>query len=367
MHEVDFGLAMKLPVLESRMAVHVPLLPAPPDFGARGLPALVDGRGRTYSYLRLSVTDRCDLACVYCMPPSGEDEHARKSELLTFEEASRIVDVASRMGVRRVRLTGGEPLVRRDIVSLVERITHVTSVTDVVMTTNATRLAELARPLHQAGLRGVNVSLDSLDAAKFRRITRGGELAQVLAGIHAARDVGLSVKLNVVALRGENDDEVADLVDFAWTNAITPRFIELMPLGEAEKLGADRRIPADELVTRLGARLTKAESARSADHGPARYLEAADGSGRRVGFITPLSDEFCGDCNRIRITARGDVRACLASRSAVSLRDLARAGATDAELAWALHAALGTKSRGHEFLDASEREHVSVGMSLIGG
>jgi cyclic pyranopterin phosphate synthase len=358
---------MKLPVLQSRMAVHEALPPMPVGFGAAGLPRLTDARDRAYSYLRLSVTDRCDLACVYCMPPSGEDEHALRRDLLSFEEASRLVEIAAAMGIRRVRLTGGEPLVRRDIVMLVDQIRRGGVVDDVVMTTNATRLAELARPLREAGLSGVNVSLDSLDPDRFRRMTRGGELSQVLAGIHAAIDVGFVVKLNVVVVRGENDEEAAALVDFAWAHGITPRFIELMPLGEAAKLGEASRVTAAELEARLGERLGPKQADRAAHHGPARYRAAADGSSARVGFITPLSNEFCDDCNRIRITAKGDVRACLASRKAVSLRDLMRAGASDAEVAWALHAALGSKTRGHEFLDASETEHTHVGMSLIGG
>lgn len=349
------------------MALHEATAPMPAAFGEDGLPPLLDARGRAYSYLRLSVTDRCDLACVYCMPPSGEDEHALRRDLLTFEEASRLVAILSAMGIRRVRLTGGEPLVRRDIVALVERIARAPGIDDVVMTTNATRLSELAAPLRKAGLGGVNVSLDSLDADRFHRMTRGGELSQVLAGIHAALAEGLEVKLNIVTLRGENDVESGALVDFAWSLGVTPRFIELMPLGEAAKLGADRGVAASEIVERLGHRLAPAVVRGGAHHGPAKYRNAGDGTDRRVGFITPVSNEFCDDCNRIRITARGDVRACLASRRAVSLRDLMREGGSDRAIAWAVHAALGTKSRGHEFTDATETEHTNVGMSLIGG
>ena len=172
---------MKLPVLQSRMAVHDALAPMTSGFADHGLPRLTDAHGRAYTYLRLSVTDRCDLACVYCMPPGGEDGHALRSDLLTFEEASRLVSLAVAMGVRRVRLTGGEPLVRRDIIGLVERIAGETEAESVVMTTNATRLSELAARLKQAGLSGVNVSIDSLDPTRFRRMTRGGDLAQVLA------------------------------------------------------------------------------------------------------------------------------------------------------------------------------------------
>lgn len=339
----------------------------PVDFASRGLPPLTDGRGRVYSYLRLSVTDRCDLACIYCMPEGGELEHGTRSELLTFEEASRLVAIAAAMGVRRVRLTGGEPLVRRDIVTMVERIRRTSELESLVITTNATRLAELAEPLRRAGLDGVNISLDSLEPDRFRRITRGGELERVLAGLNAALSCGLETKLNVVAVRGENDDEIERLVEFAWSKGITPRFIELMPLGEGAKLGDGRRVPAEEIAARLGARLVPELLRGGAHHGPARYRMASDGSGRRVGFIMPISDEFCGDCNRIRLTAQGDVRACLASRRAISIRDLLRGGASDAEIAWALTWALGGKARGHDFLDASANEHTRVGMSLIGG
>ena len=339
----------------------------PTGWGATGLPPLADERGRQYSYLRLSVTDRCDLACIYCMPPSGEDDHAVRRDLLSFEEAARLVDVAARMGVRRVRFTGGEPLVRKDAVRLVALVHQRCPELTLAMTTNATRLETLATPLWAAGLRAVNVSLDSLDPTRFHALTRGGELSQVLAGIRAAVDVGFEVKLNIVLVRGENDHEAERLVDFAWDLGATPRFIELMPLGEGAKLGLAARVSADEIVARLGHRLSPGDLATRANHGPARYRGAADGSGRRVGFITPLSNEFCGSCNRIRVTARGDVRASLADRKAVSLRDIMRRGGADEDVAWALRASLGIKDRGHRFLDAAAHEHEHVGMSLIGG
>lgn len=348
------------------MAVHEALAPVPDGFAADGLPALLDGSGRAYRYLRLSVTDRCDLACVYCMPPGGELEHAVRHELLSFEEAARLVRVFAAMGIRRVRFTGGEPLVRKDVVQLVDLVHRTTSVERLALTTNATRLAELARPLRDAGLDAVNVSLDSLDPECFARLTRGGDLGGVLAGIAAALDVGLSVKLNVVLVRGENDHEARRLVAWSWEHGIVPRFIELMPLGEGAKL-AHRRVTADQVRELLGEVIAPSLEAGAIDHGPARYALAADGSGRQVGFITPLSDEFCGTCNRVRITAKGDVRACLASRRAISLRDVMRAGSDDRVLAWAIHAALAGKDRGHFFTDHEVREHERVGMSLIGG
>ena len=341
--------------------------PRPEGFGEEGIPPLEDEQGRRYDYLRLSVTDRCDMACTYCMPPSGEEEHARRKELLSFEEAARIVSVFAAAGIRRVRFTGGEPLVRKDFVELVSLVHRTTPVEKLVMTTNASRLAALALPLRDAGMSGVNVSLDSLDPERFATLTRGGDLKVVLAGIRAAIDVGFEVKLNTVALRGVTDDEAARIVDFAWEIGATPRFIELMPLGEGAKLSPDLRIPAEEIIARLGERVSAASAQSIEGQGPANYRDAADGSGRRVGFITPLSDEFCGTCNRVRVTAQGDVRACLASRRAISLRDTIRAGGSDIDLAWAMHWALSSKARGHFFADGLVDEHENVGMSLIGG
>jgi len=239
-------------------------------------------------------------------------------------------------------------------------------------------LSELAAPLAQAGLTGVNVSIDSLDAGRFRELTRGGELSRVLAGIHAALDAGLSVKLNIVALGGINDHEAPALVDFAWGLGVTPRFIELMPLGEASQLPSQRFVSHAQLIEQLGPRLARAGAGPHgtdqgalahgiAGQGPARYMPAADGSGRKVGFITAVSDEFCGSCNRVRLTARGELRACLASRSAVSLRDAMRAGASCEELAWLIHRALGSKLAGHSFERSDIDEHHHVGMSLVGG
>jgi cyclic pyranopterin phosphate synthase len=349
--------ARHLKVLGSRL----PSTEVPAWFARDGLPALIDARGRRYDYLRFSVTDRCDFACVYCMPPSGEDDHALRPELLSFDEAARVISLFQQLGVRRVRFTGGEPLVRRDVVRLIELVQLRTGLEQLVMTSNGNRLAELAAPLARAGLHGVNVSLDSLDPERFREITRGGSLARVLAGVHAALDAGLEVKLNIVALGGLNFDEAPRLVDWAWQHGITPRFIELMPLGEAASLPRERFVTHADLIAKLG---LGGAAAGVQGHGPARYLS---GRGGRVGFITAVSDEFCASCNRVRMTARGELRACLASRSGVSLRDALRAGASDRELAWLVHSALGSKLAGHSFNDAEVDEHRNVGMSLVGG
>lgn len=347
----------------SRSAIREALPPRPEGFASGG--ALVDARGRSYRYLRLSVTDRCDFACVYCMPPGGEVEHAVRKELLTFEEAARLVGVFADAGVERVRFTGGEPLVRKDVVRLVETVHRRAPRVELALTTNASRLAELARPLRAAGLAGVNVSIDTLEPERFARLTRGGALTPVLAGIRAALDVGLEVKTNTVAMRGENDHELGALVDWAWELGITPRFIELMPIGEGAGL-AHRQMHTPEIEALLGERVG-ARAGETRVRGPARYRSAGDGSGRRVGFITPLSSEFCDDCNRVRITAQGDVRACLADRRALSLRDVMRGGGSDADLRWAIEVALSGKAESHFFANPAEHEHEHVGMSLIGG
>lgn len=297
------------------------------------------------------------------MPPGGEDDHAVRRDLLSFEEASRVVRIFADAGVRRVRFTGGEPLVRKDVVKLVAAVRDHAPEVELVMTTNAGRLAGLARPLADAGLSGVNISIDTLDPTRFETWTRGGSLARVLEGIDAAIEVGFEVKTNTVALRSELD-HYPELVRWAWGRGITPRFIELMPLGTAAGLGAEK-VSVAEVEDALGPLLgpsVKADGVR----GPASYRQAAEGAGR-VGFITPLSNEFCSDCNRVRVTARGEIRACLADRRARSLRDIMRAGGSDADVRWSMEEALAGKDDGHGFLDPDASEHLNVGMSLIGG
>jgi cyclic pyranopterin phosphate synthase len=349
---------------DSRIATPRPVPPRPAGWTPG---PLTDARGRRITYLRASVTDRCNMACVYCMPPGGEAEHAPRPDILGFEELVRIVRVLAGAGVRRVRLTGGEPLARRDVVRLAAMLKTGGAIEELVMTTNGARLATLARPLREAGVDGVNVSIDSLDRDRFAAITRGGDLGEVLAGIHAALEAGLEVKVNAVVLGGENDRELGAIVDWAWSLGIVPRFIELMPIGEAAHLPREAFVPASEIVSRLGERVVADGAEPAAGRGPARYLRAADGSDRRVGIISAVSDHFCDGCNRVRLTSRGDLRACLASRNAVSLRDLARAGAGDEDLVWATAWSLGSKDAGHSFSDSDVSEHRHVGMSLVGG
>ena len=331
----------------------------------RGTPPLLDGFGRRHTYLRVSVTDRCDLACIYCTPPEGEVDHTRRPDLLTFEELARVVTVFAGVGVERVRFTGGEPLVRKDFLQMVELVRRRTGLRDLRMTTNASRLAPFAAPLARAGIRGVNISLDSLDPERFRYVTRGGSLEVTLEGIHAAVDAGMKVKLNAVVLGGVNDDELGRLVDFAWEIGATPRFIELMPIGYAAGLRRETFMPIARVVGLLGDRVEPDAWRSPPGRGPARYLPAADGSDRRVGFITAMSEHFCGDCNRLRVTASGEIRPCLASPSGAPLRALLRSGASDSELADAIRSAIADKGKGHRMGEG--HAPVPIGMSSIGG
>ncbi|MCB9654832.1 MAG: GTP 3',8-cyclase MoaA [Deltaproteobacteria bacterium] len=347
--------------------------PRPRAFGQGGLPPLVDAMGRCYRYLRLSVTDRCDMACLYCMPHGGETEHAVRAEILSFEEIERLCRVLAQMGVSKVRLTGGEPLLRKELPRLVDRLAHVEGLQSIHLSSNASRLAIFAKALREAGLAGVNVSLDSLSPERFSRLTRGGVLSATLEGLDAAIAVGLEVKLNTVLIANENEDEAVSIVEFAWSLGVTPRFIELMPLGAGVDMAADGLVSNVRLAARLAEALgLSAAQGRSPHDGPARYLECARAPGRRVGFISARTGNFCDACNRIRITASGELRACLAWREGLSLRDQMRSGVSDLDLAWMFHWALSRRDGGHAFDDdrgshAVRADHHHVGMSLVGG
>jgi cyclic pyranopterin phosphate synthase len=294
------------------------------------------------TYLRLSVTDRCNFRCTYCSPASW----GGKKDLLTPEEFERIVSVFARMGIRRVRLTGGEPLIRPDILEVSRRIAAVPGVERVAITTNASHLERLAVPLREAGVSQLNISLDTLSEATFRRISKQGEFAHVLRGIDAAVGAGYaSLKLNVVVMRGVNDTEVSDLVAYAHARGMVPRFIELMPFGQGTP------VPTAELVAGLqatGLSLVPEDTQNSDISGPARYWRAPGGL---VGFISPLTQNFCGGCNRVRVASNGDLRSCLGGRAQAPLHTLIRGGASDAELALAVRAALGEKPDGHRFTE----------------
>jgi cyclic pyranopterin phosphate synthase len=332
------------------------------------LAVLADRFERRIDYLRISLTDRCNYRCTYCMPEEGVAVRPR-AEILTFEEIEQLVRVFVTVGVRRLRLTGGEPTIRKDMVQLVARLSSVPGIDEVVMTTNGHLLADLAAPLRDAGLAEVNVSIDTLDRDRFRALTRRGDLDRVVAGIDAAIAAGLAVKLNAVALRGVNDGELADLCRFGWERGATPRFIEHMPMSDGALYTQGRLLPAAEIraaiAVALSADVVPADRAEDRPRGPARYFRVLPGD-REFGIISAMSDHFCATCNRVRLTATGDLHACLAYDDAVSLRDLLRGGADDTALRAAITGAAAEKRQGHDFQLAgagAPRKH----MVAIGG
>ena len=332
-----------------------------------GAGPLMDSHGRVVRYLRLSVTDRCDLRCTYCMPEAGNPMSERRA-VLTIEETVRAAGVFQKLGVVTVRITGGEPLVRRGLVELVAGL-RALGIEDLALSTNATRLQELAQPLRDAGMRRVNISLDTLRPERLRQLARRDEHAAILRGLDAAVEAGFEErKLNTVLLRGQNDDEAEDLIRHAWARGFTPRFIELMPVGEgAALIAAGQHLGNSELRARLAHLLVEADPVQRPGRGPARYLRAREDPAREVGFISAMTHNFCEGCNRVRLSAKGELRPCLASPRGVSLRDLMRAGHSDDELAAAVRGALDGKEPTHHFHDATRDDHLHVTMSGIGG
>ncbi len=309
---------------------------------------LQDGFGRSIEYLRLSVTDRCDFRCVYCM---AEDmTFLPRQQVLTLEEIERVAALFVANGVKKIRLTGGEPLVRQGIVGLCERIAALPGLRELVMTSNGSQLGKLARPLAEAGVKRMNISLDSLDADKFRAITRTGDLAQVLAGIEAASSAGFArVKLNAVVMQGRNADEVVDLVDFAVNRGLDISFIEEMPLGEVGRSRGESFCSSDWVRERIAERYSLVDSAEQSG-GPARYVRLKDFTDSRIGFISPHSHNFCSTCNRVRLTAEGRLLLCLGHENSIDMRALLRRyPETDQPLLDALQAALARKPLRHEF------------------
>jgi cyclic pyranopterin phosphate synthase len=312
--------------------------------------------------VRISLTDRCDLACVYCRPSRSDGYF---EERLDDDGWKAMVRALVASGVRRVRITGGEPLLHPRVVALVGFIAGL-GVDDLALTTNATLLAGLARPLRAAGLKRLTVSLDSLRADRFFRITRGGSLERVLAGIDAAIDAGYpELKTNTVVLRDENDDELPDIVRWAWARGIVPRFIELMRIGAGAQLSARALVPAGEIRARLAHLLEDAPWAVDADRGPARYVRALGGGGARVGFITGSTDTYCDSCDRLRVASDGTIRPCLATSDGVPAMALAKAGDTPAlgraiDDAWALKPQSGWKG-------CTEPSAATLSIRAIGG
>ncbi|MBN9347963.1 MAG: GTP 3',8-cyclase MoaA [Devosia sp.] len=327
---------------------------------------LIDRFGRQINYLRISVTDRCDFRCVYCM--SEHMQFLPKSEVLSFEEIDQIALAFISRGTRKIRLTGGEPLVRRDILELVQRLgSYIGSGLDeLTLTTNGSQLRRYAGGLADAGVRRINVSLDTLDEARFRDITRRGRIGDVLDGIDAAAEAGLQLKINMVAMRGVNDDEIEPMMAWAHGRGFGFTLIEGMPLGEVGIDRVDSYLPLKELRARLASRYTLEPT----DHrtgGPARYDWVKETNGL-IGFITPMSHNFCESCNRVRLTATGQLYMCLGQEDMVDLRDVLRADGPSA-LDAALDRAMQLKPKGHDFV--LDRTHagpaLSRHMSVTGG
>jgi cyclic pyranopterin phosphate synthase len=331
-------------------------------------PAMIDPFGRSISYLRVSVTDRCDFRCVYCM--SENMSFLPKQDLLTLEELDRLCTVFVDKGVQKLRITGGEPLVRRDIMTLFRSLSrHLVSgrLEELTLTTNGSQLGKYASELADCGIRRINVSLDTLDAAKFRKITRWGDLDKVLAGIDAAQAAGIAVKLNAVALKGVNEDEVEDMIRWSHDCGIDITFIEVMPMGDIEPDRFDQYWPLSQLRARLLDQFTL-DDIDYRTGGPARYVRVRE-TGGRIGFITPMTHNFCESCNRVRITCTGTLYMCLGQDDAADLRSPLRASATNDVLSRAIDAAILRKPKGHDFVieRTTQRPAVARHMSVTGG
>lgn len=325
---------------------------------------LCDSFGRPIEYLRLSVTDRCDLRCSYCMP-KGFSGYEEPSDWLTQEETVRIVRAFTQLGVQRVRLTGGEPLTRRNLPQLTHQLGALPGLQDLSLSTNATRLAQHAQTLFDAGIRRINVSLDSLRPERFREITGGGKLEKVINGLMTAKKVGFNpIKINMVAMRGVNDDEFSDMVDFCIEHRFTLRFIETMPVGDTgDQVMQNHFLDLREVRAQLEQRFDLIPSLMPGG-GPARYFKVRN-TNLHFGFITPLSQHFCDTCNRVRLSVDGTLYLCLGQEDRVELRPLLRAGATDRELQDAIIEAIARKPERHEFNNGGTQ--VVRFMNMTGG
>ena len=329
--------------------------------------AVVDPFGRAITYLRVSVTDRCDLRCVYCM---AEDmTFLPKAQVLSLEELERVCAAFVRLGVRKLRLTGGEPLVRRNIMSLIRalgsRLGH--GLDELTLTTNGTQLAQYAGDLAAAGVKRINVSLDTLEAEKFATITRWGKLDQVMDGIRAAKDAGLRVKINAVALKDINAGELDRMVEWCGREGHDMTIIEVMPMGDIGEQRVDQYLPISMVRAQLKQRWTL-EDIDYRTGGPARYVRVKE-TGGLLGFITPLTHNFCESCNRVRLTCTGTLYMCLGQEDAADLRAPLRAGESDAPLENAIRAAIARKPKGHDFIidRRADPRSVSRHMSVTGG
>jgi len=323
---------------------------------------LNDPFGRTIEYVRLSVTDRCDLRCFYCMP-EGFTDFETPDHWLTFDEIERVIAAFGRLGVSRVRITGGEPLVRKELPELTARLATLPGISDLSLSTNAVQLTKHSEALRRGGVQRLNVSLDTLKPERFREITKG-KLEKVLDGLMAAKASGFApIKINMVVMKGVNDDEVEDMVDFCLEHGFTLRFIETMPMGDTGRNASDQFIDLQEIKKRLSERFELVPGVMPGG-GPARYMQVA-GTDLNIGFITPMSQHFCETCNRVRLSVDGTLYMCLGQEHNFELRPLLRSGISDAELEAAIIEAIALKPERHEFSDKPEQ--VVRFMSMTGG
>mgnify|MGYP003429039096 FL=1 len=324
---------------------------------------LIDSFQRCIEYVRLSVTDRCDLRCTYCIPKDYKDFH-EPEHWLTFDEIERVIRAFTELGVRRVRLTGGEPLSRGKLAGLAARLGRLPHLDDLSLSTNATKLKRLALPLKQAGVSRINVSLDSLKPQRYAEITGGGRLSNVIDGLLAAKAAGFQpIKINMVVMKGINADEIADMVAFCIQHDFTLRFIETMPMGDTGRGAVDHYVNLQDVKRELAQQYDLIPAVLPGG-GPARYLRVA-GTDLRIGFITPISQHFCETCNRVRVTVDGTLYTCLGQENNVELRPLLRAGISDGELKQAIIQAIALKPERHEF--TTQPGKIVRFMSLTGG
>ncbi len=331
-------------------------------------PSMIDPFGRAVTYLRVSVTDRCDFRCTYCMA-----EHMTflpKKDLLTLEELDRVCTTFVEKGVRKIRLTGGEPLVRKNIMELIRslgRHLETGAMDELTLTTNGSQLTRFAGDLYEAGVRRINVSLDTLDPDKFRAITRWGDFNKVMDGLGAAREAGLQVKINAVALKDFNEHEIPAMIEWAHGEGMDLTLIETMPMGEIDEDRTDQYLPLSQVRENLSSRYTLTDIPYKTG-GPARYVEIAE-TGGRLGFITPLTHNFCESCNRVRLTCTGQLYMCLGQNDDADLRAPLRASEGNALLTDAIDEAIGRKPKGHDFIIERGRSRPAVGrhMSVTGG
>lgn len=323
-----------------------------------------DKYNRIIDYMRISVTDRCNLRCIYCMPSEGI-RHVHFKNVLTYEEIIRIVKIAARLGVRKIRLTGGEPLFRRDLHILIESMNKIPGIEDIGITTNGLLLKKYAQVLAKAGLRRVNVSLDSLQTNRYREITRGGDVRQVFEGIHAAEKAGLlPIKINMIPIRGINDDEIEDFALLTKYSSYHVRFIEFMPIAPRKLWAANKYVPAEEIRERA-ASIAPIMPVSIRRLGPARYYRYENAPGV-LGFISPISHHFCSSCNRLRMTCDGRLRPCLFSETEVDVKSAIRSGIADSEIESLLKHAVEIKPGSHSLSSETGFDHLKP-MARIGG